>query len=182
MEKQEHNFLEISMVFKNKKAAHKYVDAQRFEKGSELDIGLGNQRLLTACGAGCMNNLDDDKIELLIDGWLQLPINNVEDTRKVLINLINLTSKPLMESIEIYSQDNKNGYRSLFSWSADDEDSFRIATLPEAFYDGINYALFDMDHELDAGKKLLKRALREFSPYNKVRYYRLLNIKMGYMP
>lgn len=167
------SFIEISMMFKNVRCAHKYSDYLNFNVGEELDIGLAYHRLYTACGSGYMKESDGKKIELRIIGWLQKTDLDIDDVKLILGHFLHLGSiKP--DLLEITFNNTPDQKRVLVTWNSKEEDSFRTASVPEAFYDGIHYALFEYEEgDPDKDKRLLDRALRSFSPYVKVRHWYL---------
>ena len=173
MDDSTHCFMEICMTFKNVRCAHKYSDYLNFNVGDELDIGLAYHRLYTACGAGYMKELDGNKIELRIIGWLQKSNLDVDDVKMILGHFLHLGSiKP--ELLEITFNNIPDQKRVLVTWKSKEEDSFRTASVPEAFYDGIHYALLECEAgDLDKDKQLLDRALRSFSPFVTVRHWYL---------
>ena len=173
MDDSTHSFIEICMTFKTLRHANKYSDYLNFNVADELDIGIAYHRLLTACGGGYMKQSDGNKIELRIIGWLQKTDLDVDDVKMILGHFLHLGSiKP--ELLEITFNNIPDQKRVLVTWNSKEEDAFRTASVPEAFYDGIHYALLECaEGDLNKDKQLLDRALRSFTPFVKVRYWHL---------
>lgn len=172
-------YMSIELTFGSTKAAHKYCDSmQPFDVSSEIYFGLTRFRLFTMCGAGYMRNTADGKIILTIDGWTQWTDVKSDDAEDIIRYFIELSkSKP--EQIEICIKDGLWDKHYLITWKASDKDYFRTSSVSDDVYKGIKYTTDETnaDGPLNQDEQLLKKFLRQHTPYNKVRYWYLTKLK-----
>ena len=175
---EEQAFVEIQITFGTAKAADKYCDSLHFQVGDEIEIGLSRFRLYTMCGAGFMKNTADGKIILTIDGWTQW--THVEsDVIEKIIRYFQGLSKSKSEQIEIFIKGALFDKHYLATWKASDPNYFRTSSVSDYVYKGIKYTTDETttDGPLNQDEQLLKKFLRQHTPYNKVRYWYLIKTK-----
>lgn len=171
-------YMSIQITFGGTKTAYKYCDSMSFQVGDEINFGLTRFRLYTTCGAGYMKNTSECKIVLTIEGWTQWRDVKADDVEQIIHYYLDLSkSKP--EKIEIFIKGAMLDKHYLVTWKASDPNYFRTSSVSDNTYEGIKYTLDEtgFDGPLNKDEELLKQLLRQHTPYNRVRYWYLTELK-----